>query len=153
MGSALSQRPHQLRCAGLACLPSLKVRSASFLLDQPSAAILDPRRGGRHAPNDSILGRRSPLLPHYVPKAQTPRCPASHAGPMKDITVPELYERLSQGRNTGQLVGRESEMEGIHAFLGPTVAPCSSLASPVSARPSSWTLHRKRPPLWTCASS
>ena len=43
--------------------------------------------------------------------------PASLAGPMKDIKVLEHYEPLSRGRHAGQLVGRESEMERIHAFL------------------------------------
>ena len=43
--------------------------------------------------------------------------PASLEGPMKDIRVPEHYEPVSGSLHSGQLVGRESEMERIHAFL------------------------------------
>src|SRR5262245_28517408 len=36
---------------------------------------------------------------------------------MNEIRVPEHDERLTHGRHAGRLVGRDSEMERIHAFL------------------------------------
>src|SRR5262245_23901759 len=40
-----------------------------------------------------------------------------HSYGREDSKVPEHFERLSQDGHAGQLVGRDSEMERIHAFL------------------------------------
>src|SRR5262245_46063798 len=85
-------------------------------------------------------------------RATHPRCrllggPTSIVGPMKDITVAEQSERLSQGRDAGQLVGRELEMERIHAFLDAARTDGGTLlvtGEPGVGKTVSWTLQLKR---------
>src|SRR5262245_62658754 len=82
--------------------------------------ILDPGRGGRHAPNDSIFlaGVPSSCVRH-TPGADC-SCsggPTSLAGVMNDGRVPEHNEPRSHSRHAGRLVGRDPEMDRIRAFL------------------------------------